>query len=361
MNPILKDAKIFSEWLNAAPQKELAALIQYFCDRAKSEERLRLSQFANELKEVHYGKKVYFRGLIEFTSFCRNNCYYCGLQKNNRAVTRYRLTEKEILACCQSGYALGFRTFVLQGGEDAYFNDSRLCQIISQIKQSWPDCAVTLSIGERSYDSYQKLFDAGADRYLLRHETADQEHYGKLHPPELSFENRQRCLYDLKKIGYQVGAGFMVDSPFQTVATLADDFIFLRQLDPQMIGIGPFIPHCQTPFADYYQPSPERTLVILSLIRIMLPKAMLPATTALGTVNEAGREKGLLAGANVVMPNLSPLENRDNYNLYDHKLCTGKEAAEHLPELVRQIESLGLTPDFSRGDYVDFDQGDAVY
>jgi biotin synthase len=353
----LKNPEDFSKWLNCAPKKELSGVIRYFCEDAIVEEQSAMRYSANELREKYYGRKVYFRGLLEFSSYCINDCYYCGLGKSNQNVKRYRLTETEILDCCRTGHELGFRTFVLQSGEDMHFTDERLCRIVSQIKERFPDCAVTLSIGERSRDSYKRLFDAGADRYLLRHETADEEHYGKLHPSELSLQNRKRCLYDLKEIGYQVGAGFMVQSPFQTYDTLAEDFLFLRELQPHMVGIGPFIPQKDTRFRDYDTPSPDHTLILLSLLRILLPKVLLPATTALGTVDPLGREKGLKAGANVVMPNLSPVEHRKDYALYDNKICTGEEAAECLACLSRRIAKAGFVPDFSRGDYIDLQKG----
>lgn len=349
----LNSAEDFSEWLNCADKKELSYTIRHFCEDGIAEEQSALHLSANKLREKFYGKKVYFRGLLEFSSCCKNNCYYCGLRKSNGNATRYRLTKAEILDCCQAGYMSGFRTFVLQSGEDRYFTDARLCCIVSAIKERFPDCAVTLSIGERSRESYQALFESGADRYLLRHETADEDHYGKLHPKELSLQNRKRCLYTLKDIGYQVGAGFMVDSPYQTYETLAEDFLFLRELEPHMIGIGPFIPHKDTRFAGFYHPSSHHTLILLSLIRIMLPKALLPATTALSTVESLGREKGLKAGANVVMPNLSPVAHRKDYAIYDNKIYTGEEAAECLSCLSQQITSAGFIPDFSRGDYID--------
>jgi biotin synthase len=348
-----KDAKTFSDGMNAASKKELAGMIRHLCEDATAEELSLLRLSARKLCERHYGKKGYFRGLLEFSSYCKNNCYYCGLRRSNGNVTRYRLPEAEILDCCRIGHDLGFRTFVLQSGEDMHFTDDRLCGIISGIKERFPDCAVTLSIGERNRDSYKRLFDAGADRYLLRHETADEGHYGKLHPPELSLQNRKRCLYDLREIGYQVGAGFMVQSPFQTYETLAEDFLFLRELRPHMVGIGPFIPQKDTRFRDYDTPSPDHTLILLSLIRILLPKVLLPATTALGTIDPLGREKGLKAGANVLMPNLSPVEHRKDYALYDNKICTGDEAAECLSCLSRRIASAGFVPDFSRGDHID--------
>jgi biotin synthase len=353
----LNDAFEFSVSMNTAGKEELSDIIRYFCEAATEKELAALSACANELRKKQYGRKVYFRGLIEFSSYCKNDCYYCGIRKSNINAHRYRLSEEDILACCQNGHALGFRTFVLQSGDDAYFTDERLSSILREIKKRFPECAVTLSIGERSYDSYKLLYDVGADRYLLRHETANDVHYGKLHPPELSLANRKQCLYNLKKIGYQVGAGFMVGSPFQTYDTLADDLMFLRELKPHMIGIGPFIPHKDTRFAGYCTPSSDRTLIMLSLLRLMLPKTLLPSTTALGTVDVMGREKGLMAGANVVMPNLSPVKHRKDYSLYDNKICTGEEAAECLSCLSHRIASAGFTPDFSRGDYVDFQTG----
>jgi len=352
-----QDAQSLFLLLNKLDKKELAGLLGYLCEEADEEELSGLTNSAVRLREAYYGQKVYFRGLIEFSSYCKNDCYYCGIRRSNKNAVRYRLTDAEIMVCCRQGYDWGFRTFVLQGGEDLYYTDERFCAIISGIKKSFPDCAVTLSLGERSYDSYKRLYEAGADRYLLRHETADAAHYALLHPPELSFTNRRECLYDLKAIGYQVGAGFMVGSPGQTYATLAEDFIFLRELNPHMVGIGPFVPHKDTPFAGYCEPSASKTLILLSLIRIMLPKVLLPATTALGTVDQTGREKGLLAGANVVMPNLSPLHHRKDYALYDNKICMGEEAVEGVVSLVQHIKAIGLQPDFSRGDYVDLQEG----
>ena len=352
MDMCLNDAWAISARMNTAGEKELSDIIKFYCQEAAKEELAALAACANELRQKYYGRKVYFRGLIEFSSYCKNDCYYCGIRKSNPNAHRYRLSEKDILDCCQNGHDLGFRTFVLQSGEDMYFTDERLCSIVYEIKKCFSDCAVTLSVGERSDTSYKQLYDAGADRYLLRHETANEAHYNKLHPPALSLTNRKQCLYNLKKIGYQVGAGFMVGSPFQTDDTLAQDLVFLRELNPHMIGIGPFVPHKDTRFAGYGTPSSARTLIMLSLLRIMLPKTLLPATTALGTVDAQGREKGLMAGANVVMPNLSPVANRKNYSLYDNKICTGEEAAECLPCLSRRIKSAGFTPDFSRGDYV---------
>lgn len=348
---ILGSADGCTRWLNEAGKVELSGFLRALFEAEDGRCRELLRAWAAETCERHYEKRVYFRGLIEFSSYYRNDCFYCGLCRSNGNAVRYRLDEDEILACCRTGHALGFRTFVLQGGEDPFFSDERMCAIVSKIKARHPDCAVTLSLGERSRSSYQRLFDAGADRYLLRHETADEAHYGKLHPPELSLGNRKKCLSILKEIGYQVGAGFMVESPFQTCDTLAEDLIFLRELQPHMVGIGPFIPQKGTRFRDEPTPTPERTLVLLSVVRLLLPKALIPATTALGTVDPLGREKGLRAGANVVMPNLSPVSHRKDYALYDNKICTGEEAAECLACLSRRIASAGFLPDFSRGDH----------
>ncbi len=309
-----------------------------------------LTQEAVRIRKKHYGDKVYIRGLIEFTNYCRNDCGYCGIRRGNLHVRRYRLTKEEILECCARGYELGFRTFVLQGGEDRWFTDERMADIIRSIRASYPDCAITLSIGERSYESYRLLKEAGADRYLLRHETADEEHYGKLHPSEMSLAVRKMCLYDLKFLGYQVGAGFMVGSPGQTADGLAKDLLFLKELRPHMVGIGPFVPHHDTRFAQEKAGSVELTLFLLSVIRILLPKVLLPATTALGTMDPQGREKGLQAGANVVMPNLSPQKNRKQYELYDNKICTGEEAAECLECLARRVEQAGYHLCSGRGD-----------
>lgn len=310
----------------------------------------RLKEEADRLRRRYYGDKVYTRGLIEFTDYCKNDCYYCGIRRGNVHAKRYRLTREEILGCCENGYGLGFRTFVLQGGEDPYFMDERLEDIVRSIKARYPDCAVTLSVGERSFASYARLREAGADRYLLRHETASEEHYGKLHPPQMRLAERKACLYHLKELGYQVGAGFMVGSPGQTEQDIAEDLLFLKELEPQMVGIGPFIPHHDTPFAGEKAGSVELTLFLLSVIRIMLPKVLLPATTALGTLDLKGREKGLKAGANVVMPNLSPVEDRKKYELYDHKICTGEEAAECRACLARRVEAAGYRIVEERGD-----------
>lgn len=298
---------------------------------------------ADRVRREHYGDSVYIRGLIEFTNYCKNNCYYCGIRRDNRCAERYRLNKEQILACCKEGYALGFRTFVLQGGEDPYFTDERVCEIVSAIRTEYPDCAITLSIGEKSRESYQKYFDAGANRYLLRHETANDEHYARLHPAELSSAERKRCLFDLKEIGYQVGSGIMVDSPWQTTENIIEDIRFLQKLSPDMIGIGPYLTHAQTPFADKKSGSMELTLRLLAILRLMFPWALLPSTTALGTIHPEGREKGLKAGANVVMPNLSPSDVRKLYTLYDNKLHTGDEAAQNLNDLKKRVANAGYS------------------
>lgn len=309
-----------------------------------------LFEQARDVRKEYYGKVVYIRGLIEFTNICKNDCYYCGIRKSNTNAQRYRLTKEEILECCMHGYGLGFRTFVLQGGEDGYFSDDRMVEIVAAIKAQHPDCAVTLSIGERSYDSYRKFYEAGAERFLLRHETYNTEHYGKLHPPVLSANDRQQCLWNLKKIGYQVGTGFMVGSPYQTAENLAEDMLFIKELNPQMVGIGPFIPHIDTKFADRKAGTLELTLYMLGLLRLMIPKALLPATTALGTIDPNGREMGILAGANVVMPNLSPVSVRKKYMLYNDKISTGDEAAESVENLKLRMKNIGYEVVVSRGD-----------
>lgn len=308
---------------------------------APTQEDTILFTLADHVRRQHYGTDVFLRGLIEFTNICKNNCYYCGIRCGNKHIKRYRMTQSEILACCEEGYALGFRTFVLQGGEDPENTDDFMCQIVSAIRARFPDCAITLSIGERSRESYLRLFRAGANRYLLRHETADPTHYAKLHPHSMSLENRKRCLYNLKEIGYQVGAGFMVGSPFQTPAHLLADLRFLQELQPDMIGIGPFLSQKDTPFAAFPNGSLSLTLRMLAILRLMFPYALIPATTALGTVHPEGRELGLKAGANVVMPNLSPMHLRKHYALYDHKISTGEESAQSRVLLEQRIIAAG--------------------
>ena len=303
---------------------------------------------ADERRREFYGTDVYLRGLIELTNYCKNDCFYCGIRCSNTRLERYRLSLDAILTCCKTGYALGYRTFVLQGGEDPFFNDDRLVEIVSAIRKQHQDCAITLSLGERSRESYQQLFDAGANRYLLRHETADAEHYAKLHPASMNLEHRKECLWMLKTIanesgGYEVGTGFMVGSPFQTIECLIADLRFLQQIKPSMIGIGPFLVHRDTPFGQYQNGSLSLTLRLIAVLRLMFPYALIPATTALGTIDPQGRELGLQAGANVVMPNLSPVEVRKKYALYDNKLHTDKEAAENRALLANSIAAAGYT------------------
>ena len=305
-----------------------------------------------ERKRV-WGTKVFARGLIEVSSYCVNDCYYCGIRRSNRQVARYRLSPERILACAEEGYGLGFRTFVLQGGEDPWFSDERLCDIVARVRSAHPDCAVTLSMGERSRASYQALHDAGAERYLLRHETANPLHYRRLHPPEMSFERRMRCLEDLRDIGYAVGIGFMVGSPYQQPRDLAMDLKLVEEFGPQMCGIGPFVAHHATPFASQESGSLELTCYLLSIIRLIGPGILLPATTALGSIHPQGREKGIMSGANVVMPNLSSADVRKDYELYDGKICTGEEAAECRGCLAARMRSIGYEIVVDRGDPVD--------
>ncbi len=333
---------------NNLAKEEFVELIRLA--EADAEVRRSLTEEAVKLRRKYYGIDVYTRGLIEFTNYCRNDCYYCGIRRSNRNAERYRLTKEEILECCRNGYGLGFRTFVLQGGEDPYFTDERMADIVRAIRDGFPECAITLSVGEHSKETYRLWKEAGADRYLLRHETADEVLYGSLHPKEMDFARRRQCLYDLKELGYQTGAGFMVGSPEQKLEDLAEDLVFLKELNPHMAGIGPFIPHHDTRYAGEAAGSVERTVLLLSIIRILLPKVLLPATTALGTMDPLGREKGLAAGANVVMPNLSPLKNRRQYELYDNKICTGEEAAECRMCLARRVESAGYRLVIDRGD-----------
>jgi biotin synthase len=326
-----------------ASNEELKALIDL-------KENSFLREAAAARRKEHYGNDVYIRGLIEFSSYCRNNCYYCGIRAGQKGLRRYRLGKEDILRCCDEGYVLGFRTFVLQSGEDYEYADETLCDIISSIKSAHPDCAVTLSIGERPRASYQAYFDAGAERYLLRHETASPEHYRLLHPASQSLENRMRCLWDLKKIGYQVGSGFMVGSPYQTLDNLVADLRFLQELQPDMIGIGPFIPAHGTPFADRPAGSAERTLNLISILRLMFPYSLIPSTTSLGSISPQGRLLGLLAGANVIMPNLSPIGVRQLYSLYDHKAILGAESASGLDILRHEVASIGYKVVVDRGD-----------
>lgn len=329
---------------------ELAALIETNDDNATE----LLCKRADEVRQRYYGKNVFLRGLIEISSYCKNDCIYCGIRRSNKSAERYRLSREDILSCCENGYELGFRTFVMQGGEDSYFTDELMCKIISEIKAKFPTCAITLSLGERSYESYKCMKAAGADRYLLRHEAADTELYSKLHPSEQRFETRKECLFNLKKLGYQVGSGFMVGAPFQTTKSLIADLRFLQELNPEMIGIGPFVPHHSTPFANESGGTLELTLRLLGMLRLMFPKVLLPATTALGTISPIGRELGLKTGCNVIMPNLSPVKVRKKYELYDNKICTGEEAAECRMCLQRRVDSAGYEISTERGDAIGF-------
>lgn len=331
---------------------ELAELIRHLCDDDETFDRVRTN--ARELAFKQFGNHIYIRGLIEMTNYCKNDCYYCGIRRSNQKIDRYRLTKQEILDCCGEGYRLGFRTFVLQGGEDGYYKPEDIASIVSEIKKNHSDCAITLSLGEHERDIYQMWFDAGADRYLLRHETASKTHYEKLHPEEMSFEHRRQCLYQLKEIGYQVGSGFMVGSPYQTYEDLAQDLLFLKKLEPHMIGIGPYVPHSDTPFAKEQAGTLRQTLVMIALLRILFPKALIPATTSLGTIVADGREQGFLSGANVVMPNLSPVSVREKYMLYDHKICTGEESAQCIECLKRRAKWVGYEIVTDRGDYPGF-------
>ncbi|MBR5497355.1 MAG: [Clostridia bacterium] len=317
----------------------------------RNEEAVRiLAEKARSVREKIYGKSVFIRGLIEVSNFCRNDCLYCGIRRSNKDCSRYRLTEDEILECCREGYALGFRTFVMQGGEDSHFSDDFMCSVVKKIKAEFPDCAVTLSLGERSCDSYKKLYNAGADRYLLRHETADKEHYEKLHPSEMSFDKRMECLRNLKSTGFQTGCGFMVGSPFQTERHIAADLKFIEEFSPDMCGIGPFIPHDATPFSQHNAGSAELTCYLLSIIRLIKPNILLPSTTALGTLLDDGHERGILSGANVIMPNLSPSSVRKKYELYNNKKSFGDEAAEAVDSLRKKIQSIGYEIISDRGD-----------
>ena len=320
-------------------------------DQSSGADRDFLFERARAVRDAHYGRKVYLRGLIELTNYCKIDCLYCGIRKSNASCERYRLTKEQILSCCESGYALGFRTFVLQGGEDGWYTDERMTDIVRAMRQAYPDCAITLSLGERGRESFKRLYDAGANRYLLRHETADEAHYARLHPVSMTLTHRLQCLRDLKEIGFQTGAGFMVGSPYQTTECIVRDFRFLQELRPQMVGLGPFIPHHATPLKDFPAGSTERTLLCLSIVRLLLPNVLLPATTALATIDGDGRIKGMNAGCNVVMPNLSPMEDRSKYLLYDNKASSGDEAAESLRALREHLAAAGYEVVIDRGDY----------
>lgn len=329
-------------------KEELKYLLKHCDDESLRKE---IAYYARQVADEVYGKAIYMRGLVEFSNYCRNDCYYCGIRCSNQNVSRYRLDKEEILACFDEGYKLGFKSFVMQSGEDFSYKDEDLCEIITKMKQKYPDCALTLSIGEKSFDSYQKYKACGVDRFLLRHETINKHHYELLHPNNMSQANRIRCLNDLKALGYQVGCGIMVGSPYQSIEHIIEDLMFMKAFNPHMIGVGPFIPHHQTPFKEFKQGSLNLTLMILSIIRIMLPKVLLPSTTALGSIHEYGRELGILAGCNVVMPNLSPYSLRKQYSLYDNKRYSGSESAQCLEELNERFKKIGYHLESSRGDY----------
>ncbi len=325
---------------------EYEALVSAFSESAAAY----AAEHALRARHAYYGRSVYVRGLIEISSICKNNCLYCGIRSGNCEAERYRLSPEEILSCVDEGHRLGFRTFVLQGGEDPYYTDGLLSDLIKRIKARYADSALTLSLGERSFESYALLRKAGADRYLLRHETASAEHYARLHPPQMSHSARMACLDDLKRLGYQVGCGFMVGSPYQTAHEIALDLKFIEEFKPHMCGIGPFIPHRNSRFSDFPSGTVELTCYLLSLIRLISPAILLPATTALGTLSDSGRERGILSGANVVMPNLSPQSVRKKYDLYDNKLSSGSESAQALAELGSRFEKIGYHIDLSLGD-----------
>ncbi len=328
-------------------KEELTALISTYTP----EDAAFAAGMARSITDEIYGRKVFMRGLIEISNYCKNDCLYCGIRRSNANCSRYRLTKEQILSCCDEGAELGFKTFVLQGGEDLHFSCEDICEIVREIKKRHSGCAVTLSIGEKSFEEYKAYREAGADRYLLRHETASGEHYAKLHPAQMSLENRKRCLRDLKSLGFQTGAGMMIGAPFQTAEHLAEDMIFMRDLQPEMVGMGPFIPHKDTPFRDMPRGGLDMTVFFISLVRIMLPHALVPATTALGTISDKGREMGVMAGANVIMPNLSPETVRAKYMLYDGKISSGSESAQHIQDMQKRLEAIGFFIDLSsRGD-----------
>ena len=326
--------------------EEYELLLEHRSDEAAA----LLAEKADAVRRNIYGNAVFIRGLIEVSNICKNDCLYCGIRRSNKSCDRYRLTKEQILECAEEGYGLGFRTFVLQGGE-GIFSAGHTADIVRELKKRWPDCAVTLSLGEYSREEYALMREAGADRYLLRHETADKAHYDRLHPAEMSFDNRMRCLRDLHDLGFQVGCGFMVGSPYQTMHNLALDLKFVEEFSPEMCGIGPFIPQKDTPFGNYPAGTAELTIYLLSIIRLIKPNILLPATTALGTITKDGRERGIKAGANVVMPNLSPLSERKKYALYDNKIATGDESAQAVEHLRQSMAKIGYEVVTARGDF----------
>lgn len=349
-NKKLSENKILIDKLNDShvlSHDEWTTLLSTYTE----EDRLYAAEKARAVADEIYGKDVFIRGIVEFSNTCNKNCYYCGLRAGNSKLERYRLTPDNIMDCCRDGYEYGFRTFVLQSGEDPYYTTDMICDLVKRIKSEFPDCAVTLSIGEKSFEDYKAFREAGADRYLLRHETANEEHYGRLHPENMSWTNRMRCLDDLKALGYQTGCGVMIGSPHQTIECLVDDMLYMEKLRPEMIGLGPFLPHSDTPFRDEPKGSYEMTLFLISLCRLMLPNALIPATTALGTIKPDGREQGILAGANVIMPNLSPVKVRDKYMLYDNKICTGDSSSGCRACIEARVKSIGYNVVIARGDF----------
>jgi biotin synthase len=306
---------------------------------------------AREVAQEQFSNGIFIRGLIELTNYCKNDCYYCGIRRSNDKAQRYRLTKEEVLESCEEGYRLGFRTFVMQGGEDDSYTPKVMVDIIKSIREKYPDCAITLSLGEKDYDTYKQYYDAGANRYLLRHESINAEHYASLHPQGMTIQTRSECLFNLKKIGFQTGSGIMVGSPNQTIDNIVEDILFLEELQPQMIGIGPYLPYKDTPFKDKEKGSLELTLIVVAILRLMHPYALIPSTTALATIADDGRDKGILAGANVVMPNLSPIRFRKKYLLYNDKACMDDEAAESLASLQKRLEKIGYTISYDRGDF----------
>lgn len=344
-----------TELLNAAECGETLLCEEYesLINAALVDEEMfmEIKNRASKIRHDGFSNKVYVRGLIEYSNYCRCDCYYCGIRKSNNNINRYRLSRKEIEACAKSGYDIGFRTFVLQSGEDEGYGDDKLCDIIKSLKEKYPECAITLSVGERDKETYKRWKDAGADRFLLRHETADKDHFSHLHPPTQTFDSRKQCLYNLKELGYQTGAGMMIGSPGQSIKTLAKDLVFLKELNPQMVGIGPFISQKDTPFRGEKNGDVRLTLIMLSLVRIILPDALLPATSALASMGGDSRNQGIVHGANVIMPNLSPQHTRKDYALYDDKLSSGLEAAENLNSLKNELKKIGYEIDMGRGDY----------
>lgn len=305
---------------------------------------------AREVAQLKFGKHVFLRGLIELSNVCRNDCLYCGIRRSNHQVARYTLTREQVLACCEQGYEIGFRTFVLQGGEWGEEQSKWIADLIAEIRQHWPDCAITLSLGEHPKETYALWREAGADRYLLRHETHNSRLYGLLHPKGMTIGNRLQCLDWLKQLGFQVGAGIMVGSPFQSLKTIVEDIQYLIEFQPHMIGIGPFIPHHDTPLRRFPAGSVEMTARLYAIMRLALPQALIPSTTAMASLSPNGRLRGILSGANVVMPNLSPEDNRKQYSLYDNKASLGAESAQGIRALADELATIGYSIDWSRGD-----------